>query len=241
MNRILRLSALTPLVLASTAAAAGGPTANVTLSPAKVKAATTAHVQVTGPLPSGLPSSISVTVQKGFTSSVKAVKVLCTAAQATSEGCPAQSFVGNGQIVATATGLGQVTVPLTLALGAPSQAGDISTVYIYGKLGTFPLGVTARLFNTGNGLELLTGAFPALPIPGLTVQVDSLTLNAHAKQSVTKKVKVGKGKHKKTKKVTTVYSLLTNPSTCTGTWTGSVSVAFASGTVTLPLSTPCHK
>jgi hypothetical protein len=185
---------------------------------------------------------MSVTVQNGFTSSIKAVKVLCTASQAASQSCPGQSLVGNGQLVATATALGQVTVPLTLALGAPSQAGDISTVFIYGKLGTFPLGISARLFKpAAGGLELLTGAFPAPPIPGVSVTLDSLSLNAHAKQIVVKKVKVGKGKHKKTKKITTVYSLLTNPPTCNGTWTGSVSATFSSGTVTLPLSVPCQK
>lgn len=239
MKRTMRLAALIPLVLASTAAAAGGPTATVTLSPAKVKAPTTAHVVLTGPLPSGLPSSISLKVQNGFTSSVKAVKVLCTSAQAASFSCPGQSRVGTGQLVLT-TGLGQLTVPLTLALGAPSHAGDVSTVYIYGKLGVIPLGLTARLFKpAGGGLELLTGAFPATP-PGLAITVDSLSLTAHAQRTVVKKVKVGKGKHRKTKTIKTVYSLLTNPSTCNGTWTGSVSASFPSGTVTLPLSAACH-
>ncbi len=50
---------------------------------------------------------------------------------------------------------------------------------------------------------------------------------------------VGKGKHRHKVKRKVTYALITNPSSCTGMWTGSATVTFASGPVSRPLSTPC--
>jgi hypothetical protein len=144
----------------------------------------------------------------------------------------------------TGTLLGQAvpdTVTFTLFLGAPKQAGDVGAVDITGSDTVLHQTITGsgRLFKAaGGGLDLLFDQFPTIALPaGTTVTVNSLSLSASATRTVT--VKVGKRKHKHKKKVT--YSLITNPSTCTGQWTGTATVTFASGPVTQSLSTPCTK
>jgi len=112
--------------------------------------------------------------------------------------------------------------------------------------------VPGRLFFAAQGgLELLISSFPSAP-----VTLDSLSLSAGATRTttrtvaekVTKTVTVGHGKHrhkgkvKQTvkKKVKAVDSLLTNPSTCAGAWTGRVTLDYASGSDSLPFTASCE-
>jgi hypothetical protein len=238
MLKVTTITVAGVLALAGAAAATDG-TVTTTLTPNKAGAPTAATVTVSGlSAPAGVPSSIVLTVQNGFTSSLKAVPVLCSSTAAT---CPADSQIGSGSL--TATALGQtVTVPVKLFLGAPQQPGDISSVIVNGSDN---LHATGRVFTpAGGGLELLldTSSLGSLP-----VTIQGLSLSAHATQTKVKKKtiikRVGKPGHKHKKKIVkrtkVVYSVLKNPPSCTGTWTGSLTLNYASGPITLPLSTPC--
>ena len=238
------LTILLTLALATTAAAAtGGGTVTTTLKPNKVSKASTLTVDAKGPFSAqGLPKSAMLLVQKGFRSSPKSVRVLCTAKQANGNSCPAGSKIGTGSATATATFAGQTFHPniaLTLYLGKRQQAGDIASVVIIGTLQNSPISGTAhatgRLFKqSGGGLEILFDKLPSFNVPpGATVTVNSLTLKAGAKRTV----KQGKGRHKHKVR----YSLITNPPTCSGRWTGTFTVTFSSGKLNTPLSTPCRK
>lgn len=234
--RSLGIAALGSLVLAATAAAAGGPSVTASLTPTKVSAPSTVSITMTGPFPAGLPSSLALQVQNGFASSVKSVSTLCPASAASTGACPAASEIGTGSITATVFGF-SATIPLTLWLGAPSQPGDIATVYLYGSLGSLKLPVSGRLFTpSGGGLEMLFTGFPSVSI---RPTIQSLSLTAHAERTTKKTVTTGKRKHRKKKTITTVYSFITNPSRCTGSWTGTVTAVFTGSSVSLPLAAPC--
>jgi hypothetical protein len=98
---------------------------------------------------------------------------------------------------------------------------------------------SGRLFKDSTGeLELLFDQFPSIQVPsGTTITLNSLSLNAGAKRTVKRKVR----RHHHTVTIKTTYSLITNPSACSGSWTGSATVTFPSGSLALPLSTPCTK
>jgi hypothetical protein len=242
-KRGLSALALTPLVLAGTAAAAGGPV-TASLTPDSAGSPAGFNISVAGPLPPGIPSSLELMVQPGFTSqAAKAVSALCTSAQAASDSCPSGSLIGTGAAGTNALG----TLSFTLAVGAPQQTGDIATVFLIGKLGGAVVPLPGRVFvPSGGGLELLVSGFPQLPGVSLT----SLTLQANktaqtVTTSTTKRITTGHGKHKRTHTVRvphhTTNSLLTNPPTCpsTGMWTGSLTATYSSGPATLPFSAPC--
>lgn len=220
------------------------------LTPNTVSAASALAVAVTGLTGSGLPSSVDLQLQPGFASSAKSVSVLCTASQSSSNTCPAASQVGTGAVGVTLFGT-PVVVPLKLYLGNPSQAGDIASVILIGSLAGNNLTVSGRLFVPAQGgLELLLTGFPSVP-----VTLTSLGISVQASQTVTKTVTTtttkfvyrGKGKHRhkhkvkhKVKKTTkTVSSAITNPSTCTGMWTGTATFAYPSGANAVPLSATC--
>jgi hypothetical protein len=235
--------ALTSLVLAGTAAASSAPTVTATLTPNKAGAASALSVSVAGPLPSGVPTQLVLTAQKGVTSDgVKAVTAICTPAQAMANQCPAGSVVGSGS---AGTNFG-VSLGFTLAVGAKQQASDIATVFLIGKVGTTKFALPGRLFMpAGGGLELLATGFPQIPFISLT----SLQLSAKGTNTATtytkKKITTGTGKKKKTKIVKvahkTTYSVLRNPSTCpsTGTWSGTVQATYSTGPINLPFTVAC--
>jgi hypothetical protein len=241
MFKVTSITVAAVLALAGAAAATDG-TATTTLTPNKAGAATAATVTVSGlSAPTGVPSSVVLTVQKGFTSSVKAVPVLCSSSAAT---CPAGSQIGSGSI--TASALGQtLTAPVKLFLGPPQQPGDISSVIATGSADGIPLHAIGRVFTpAGGGLEL---SIDTSSLGSLPVTIQGVSLSAHATHTVIKKKtivkRVGPPGHKHKKKIVkrtkVVYSVLTNPPTCNGTWTGSLTLNYASGPITLPLSTPC--
>lgn len=238
---MLSLTGLAVLAGAAGAAAATG-TINVSVTPNAASARSELAVSVTGPFSSasGLPTGVQINVQNGFAASARSVAALCTASQARSNSCPSNSRIGSGQATATATLIGQVTVPLTLYLGAPQQSGDIASVVVVGTVSGSSAHATGRLFRpVGGGLELLFSSLPSFNIPaGITVTLDNLSLNAKAIRTITKTVKHHKHKHK----IKSHYSLITNPSNCaSGHWSGQVTVSFANGTplsqsVTIPCS-----
>jgi hypothetical protein len=247
--RSLRIAALTSRVLASTAAAAAGPVVTASLTSDIPSAASGANIgfEGNGAFPAGLPTSLSLKLQPGFASSVKSVTTLCTASAGASGTCPSASRIGTGAILAGSS-FGNLAIPLTLSLGAPSQAGDISTVFLYGSIDGLDLAAAARVFTpSGGGLELLISKFPSLPAQYAAFRptIHSISFNARAVRTVkTKKTTyTGKGKHRKkhTKTLTKTYSFLTNPSSCpaAGAWSGTAALTFASGQSTLPVSAPC--
>jgi hypothetical protein len=243
MRKLLSLSSLTALVFAGTAAAASSPNISISLQPNKVKKNSTLTVNASGfPTESSLPSSIEFQVQKGFKTSAKSVSQLCNP---TASSCPTASKIGSGNAQATGTlaGLSENdTVNFTLYLGKPQQSGDVASVILAGSDTLFhqSLSTTGRLFkDSAGGLELLFSQFPTIPgLPaGTQITLNSISLTAGAKRTIKKKVK----RHHKTVTIKTTYSLITNPSTCSGSWTGSATVTFGSGPVPLPFSTSCSK
>lgn len=232
--------------MAGTASAAGG-SISASVSPNKAKARSGLTISAAGPFSgvSGLPTSIQINVQKGFATSAKSVKTLCSDTSA----CPSESQIGSGEAQATGSDLGlsiPVTIPLTLYLAKPIQGGDIAAVVLVEKVSVpaFPtLGgtytETGRLFGSNGGLEILFSTLPTISLPaGATVTLNSLDLSAKKVRSVTKKVK----KHHKTVNVTTHYSLITNPGSCPhGSWTGSFKITFETGSFSHSVSIPCKK
>ena len=242
-QRVLAL--LAPgMALAGIAAAAGSPV-TATVTPDSAGSASGFSISINGPLPPGLPTSLELTLQPGFTSNIKSVSTLCSTPQAGQDQCPPASQVGTGQVVTNSLG----TISLTLALGAPQQPGDVASVFLIGSIAGYVLDLPARLFvPPGGGVELLLENFPQVPIRDL--QISSLSLNAKAITTIsttkTRTVTTGTGRHKKHKTVKTTtkttYSLITNPSTCpaTGYWTGSVVATFSStGPQTIPFQATC--
>jgi hypothetical protein len=237
MRKLIAVFTLSGLVFAGAAAAAGGPSISISLSPHKVKKNSKLTVNASGfPTETALPQSAELQVQRGFKSSAKSVKQLCSPGAST---CPAASQIGTGTAAVTAGvpifGSITDTINFTLYLGKPKRGGDIASVIVLGSdtyLHQSASG-SGRLFkNSSGGLELLFDQFPTISgvPPGISITLNSLSFNAGA----IRKVK----KHHKT----TTYSLITNPSTCSGSWTGSGSVTFTNGT-TIPesFSTPCTK
>jgi hypothetical protein len=231
-----RVFCVTGLGALVSAAIAMGATASVSVSvsPNKPKArsaVTMSASSFTGV--SGLPMSVEITVQKGFTSSAKSVSVLCSAGQASSSSCPAKSEIGTGEATGTAMFLGQAlneSVPLTFYLGRRLQRGDIASVVVtasaLGRTGS----ASGRLFvPSGGGLEILFSSLPnfALP-PGTTVTPKSISFTAKALRTVTETVR----RHHRKHMVKIRYSLITNPRTCSsGHWTGTLQATFTSASV----------
>jgi hypothetical protein len=243
MRKLITLSSVAALVFAGTAAAASSPSISISLSPNKVKKNSTLAVNASGfPAESGLPTSMELQVQKGFKTSVKSVSQLCNPSASS---CPAASKIGSGTATATGT-IGPLsendTIDFTLFLGTPQQGGDIASVILSGSDTLFhqTLSTTGRLFkDSAGGLELLFSQFPSISgIPsGTQITLNSLSFTAGAHRTVKKKVR----RHHKKVTVKTTYSLITNPSTCSGSWTGSATVTFASGPVSSSFSTACRK
>lgn len=261
MRRLLILLTTTALVVLAPAAGAAAQEgqASVGLNPNTASSASTAQVAIAGVTGfTTLPTGLEILLQPGFTSSLKAVTTLCSGTAATTGNCPSASQVGSGSVQVAFFG-SPLTVPVTLYLGPPQQAGDISSVILVGTFQGTSLNISGRIFTpAGGGLEILLSSFPSLP---LTLSSVAVSLSAsqvqvtHVTKTITKthtkfvyrgtgkkrhRVKVKYKTHKKIHlTIRTVYSIVTNPSTCSGTWTGTAILTFASGTDTLPMSTAC--
>lgn len=213
--------AITRLVAPSTGfvSAAVNPTA-----PAE---ASTASINVVGPFSSqrgvtltGMPSSIEVTFQSGFTSTATtAVTALCTATEAASSRCPPDSNAGHGELDVTAGGRLR-KVQLLVWIGPPLQRHDIASLVMTGSALGKRVTETARVLTGpgGGGLELLTTplTFPA------AAQFDTLSLTAGMQRTAR-----------------SISSVITNPPACQGQWTGQGTVTFPNGTFSQALTIPC--
>jgi hypothetical protein len=246
VRRPILITTVTTLTFAA-AATAAGPTVVATVTPDKAGAVSKLTATATGPFTSdsGLPTSATFKLQKGFNSSATVRKVLCTSSEAQTAGCPAASQIGTGTAVATGTSavLGSVqdTISLKLFLAAPQQAGDISSVVVEATDSVLKQSFTAvgRVLKSGGQLELLLTNLPSVSLPGVTITLDSLSLSAFAKRTVVKKLR---RPDRKPKIKRTVLGLIVNPKRCTaGHWTGSYDISFQSGTpLTGTLSIPCR-
>ncbi|HWF51527.1 MAG TPA: hypothetical protein VG294_12890 [Solirubrobacteraceae bacterium] len=254
MRRLLIITVL--LTLGGAGVAQAAATGTMSLTPSTVSAGSGLAVAITGLASSGLPTSVDLQLQPGFAASAKSVSTLCPTSQDAS--CPSASQIGTGSVGISIFG-SPTTVPLKIYLGDPTAAGDIASVILSGAVYGNTLTVSGRLFvPAAGGLELLLSGFPSL-----SVTLDALSISVQGSQTatktttrtgtktVTKVVFTGKGKHRhkhkvkrKVKhKVTTttriVYSLITNPSTCTGMWTGNATFTYASGPTAVPLAAAC--
>lgn len=171
---------------------------------------------------SGLPGSIDVTLQKGFASTATtAVTSLCTAAQASSAGCPPASNAGHGELDVTVAGNVQ-RVALLLYIGRPAHPHDIASLVMTGNGRLID---TARVFSTpGGGLELRTSpvAYSA------QATFDKLFLVVGTQRTA----KAGGGHP-------TLRSLISNPPTCSGQWTAEGTVTFGNGSFSQAAAIPC--
>jgi hypothetical protein len=243
MRKLFTLACLTMLALAGTASAAGGANFSISLQPNKVKKNSKLTVNASGfPAESSLPTSVELQVQRGFKTSVKSVSQRCSPSASS---CPAASQIGSGNAQATGSLVGlseNDTINFTLYLGTPVQGGDIASVIISGTDTLLHKTVrgSGRLFkDSAGGLELLFDKFPTIEgLPaGTTVSLGSLSFTAGKTRTVKKKVT----RHHKKVTVSTTYSLITNPSSCSHSWSASATVTFTTGPVTEPLTTPCTK
>jgi hypothetical protein len=207
-----------------------------TVTPNTPKSGSTVQINGSafGTSSSSLPTSITVQLQKGFTTSVNAagtadsVSTLCTASEESGNTCPAASQVGQGSATATISpsilGLSSVPINLTFFLGPPRQSGCQATaVVVFKPSGT---GLAAEIpeestigdvCKQGGGVSVSFANLPTyssdLP-SGYTATLSniSLTLDSktNSKVKVTKKVKRkvkqknGKTITKTVKKTTTV-------------------------------------
>jgi hypothetical protein len=253
VRRLLITTVATTVAMAlggATMAHASG-TATATLTPNKASAPSAAMISITGE--SGflnLPTSVALVLQPGFTSSAQSVSVLCTSSQASSTACPAESKIGAGSVGVSLLGFPS-TVPVTLYLGQPLQAGDIASVILSGSYAGSALNVSGRMFVPAQGgIEVLLSGFPSVPVTLNSLSISlaaSRSVSKTTTKTVTKTVFVGKGKHRHKKKVkkkvkktvTSVFSLLTNPSSCSGMWGGTATLTYTSGTDALPLGAAC--
>ncbi len=244
--------------MASYALAAVSGTVTASVTPNKPKAGSSIQATASNFTPtSSLPTSLTITLQKGFTTAVDkrnradSVKVLCTPAQESSDACPTESQVGQGSASVTVSGALPPTsitqaINLTFFLGeAPAASkcpASVDAVFQSASLGTqHAIGTLCRYQG---GLQLSFTNLPSYStlIPsGFTVALNKLTIAAGAFTITTTKKK-GK-RHRKARHKKVRNYLLNNPAKCpsSGAWSGSFSIAFgASGTTTQPISLACQ-
>lgn len=209
------------LAVPAVALAASGPTIKASVSPNTPKAKSTLKLSAKGPFnQTGLPTTLQLNLQKGFSTSAKSVTQLCDTSSVPptgSTGCPAASQIGSGTAQLSFMG-SSFPVALALYLGNKQQSGDIASVILSE---TFPgpneANTVGRLFKTSTGqIELLFESLPPGPFT-----LNSIKFSAHAVN----------GKN----------SLVKNPSTCPKShhWSGRFTLGFTSGTVSKKLKIAC--
>jgi hypothetical protein len=181
-----------------------------------------------------MPKSIVLSVQRGFKLDPRARAARCSPRQARNFNCPEASRIGGGKAVVTASGAiipggsQDFTASIDLYLAPPQRNHDVAGLVVAieepttGQRGT----ATGRLVRRGSGpygyelrFEDLAGG--QAPPPGITIELKRLDLRAGARRSVA--VGQGEERHRVT------FSLITNPSTCDGTWNGRAVLRFSDG------------
>jgi hypothetical protein len=170
---------------------------------------------------SGLPSSVDVTLQKGFASTATtAVTSLCTAADAASAACPPASNAGHGELDVTVNGQTR-RVQLLLYVAPPVRPHDVASLVIAAGGSVID---TARVLTTpGGGLELTTSPLSY----SARANFDKLFLVLDTQRTA------NAGGH------ATLRSLISNPPTCTGQWTAQGTVTFPNGSFSQAAAIPC--
>lgn len=201
-----------------------------------------------------MPKSAVLSVQRGFRVDARSRSARCTPRQAQSSACPEASRIGSGSAVVTARGAlvpggaQDFTAKISLFLAAPVPSSDVAGVVVDVKEPVTGQGgvVTGRIVRRASGpygYELRFDRFPTTSAPpaGITVKLKRLDLRAGARRTTTRFVTVGRGtrRHRVRRRVT--YSLITNPSSCAGSWRGHATLTFEAGApVEADVSTPCR-
>jgi hypothetical protein len=256
VRRILLVTALLVASLAGPAVAQDA-TISATLSPSRPKTGTTLHVALGGTASAvnqGVPSSIVLDLQRGFAIDTAAVAARCSGPAITTGACPAASRIGHGAAVAHAGGIVNQDIPATidLFLAAPAQSGDLAGVVLRVMAIGAAKAISARLLARPSGpfgyelrVDGFSGAVPSLP--GITIGLDSLTLDVGAHRNVTTTVvtrrRITRGgrrvtvKRKVRRKVR--HDLLRNPKTCSGHWSVRATVTTGAANDASDLAVPC--
>jgi hypothetical protein len=227
--RFLILTALVGAVLLTAAAAAQAPDVRIDLQPNRAGRASTLLVAVEGgpgQADGRTPSSVVLSIQRGFVIDPRARARRCTDRQAENFRCPERSRIGSGTAVVTASGAivpggsQDFTASLDVFLARPPRANDLAGVVVSfhepttGRRGT----TTGRIVRRGRGAFGYELRFAGLdggeaPPPGVSVELKRLDLRAGARR----------------RQGGTTFNLIRNPDFCDGTWTGRGEVRFTDG------------
>ena len=257
-RRLLACTPFAAILFCASAATAQAPGVSVQLQPNLAGRASSLVVVVegqTGQADGRVPTSAVLSVQRGFRVDPRSRAVRCSARQAQSFACPEASRIGTGQATVTARGLlvpggaQDFTASIALFLSPPDPITDVAGVVVAvtepstGRRGT-ATGRIVRRARGPYGYELRFDRFPTTPAPppGITVELKRLDLRAGARRTVTiiRTVRSGTTRRRVRRRVT--YSLITNPSTCNGSWTARAALSFQDGSsLASNLSTPCRR
>ena len=202
--------------------------ATATATPNKAGKGTKLHTELDAsqpPVSGRIPRETVLSIQSGYRFDGRAVAKRCTAEQAETDACPAKSAVGTATVQADYNGF-PVTVPIRLFLSRP-QTGDVAGFFAVAKIlgSTYSApGRVVRSVETPFGLSVIL-ATPAGDSISMTqgVTFKSFTSDIGATRTVTK------GKKSNKRKVR--HSLITNPTTCPGTWASRAAFTFGDGSM----------
>jgi hypothetical protein len=246
------------LIAAAGAAPAASADVTVTLSPNVAGKPSTVTVDASGTDPDfngRIPQSVILAIQRGFVFDRRAVAALCSAQQAQSLSCPESSRIGSGSATVTASGAlvpggsQDYTAQIDIFAAAPSTAGDLADIVIEVSTPGGKVGGKGRLVPIATGTFGYEVRFDNLPSPGqslppgVTVTLKRLQVTVGVHRTVTstkivkKRVKVKRRRrhgrrYRIVRRKVTIrrsYNLITNPSTCAGTWAAQLRVRFSDG------------
>jgi len=257
MRRITMATTAAFVLVLGASASAQDATITGGVLPNTAASASRVHVQVAGTAPElagALPDSIALGVQRGFALDTRAVAERCGGQAATTGACPAASRIGLGQAIVHVSGFVNQDVPATIDvfLADPVQAGDVASAVVLVSGAGLSRAVRTRLLAPATGpvgyelrLEGIAGAVPT--VPGVTLTLQSLTLDIGALRKVTKtttkRVHVRRNgrrvtvKRKVKRRVT--YTLLRNPKTCGGAWAVRLTISAGGADHVRDIAIPC--
>jgi hypothetical protein len=229
------------LFLTSTAGvlAAAAPAASQGISsatPSKAGKASSLHFEVDGlapPISGRLPSALALTAPSGFRMNLEALSRRCRQEAAKLNECPAGSLMGNGLLVVTVTapdGVRDVNIPVNVYLHSSRRI--LAVAFVFGWR------VVPGTLNAADGIAIGFDPLPAgPPFPNVSYALKRISFDFAARRVIKeRKVKRVNGKRRVVVRKRRV-SLITNPRTCKGSWTLSITLRFGDGTVT-PLAAP---
>ena len=191
------------------------------------------------------PQSLALYIAHGFKYDRRSRAVRCSDAQAQQLACPAKSRIATGTATVNASG---VLVPggsqdfvasIEAFLAAPPSPAAIAGVVVQVRepatgISGSGKGRLTKVADGPFGSALIFDEFPgtAQVPPGVTLDVKRIQMTVGAKRRVRKVKKIRrKGKVVKRKVKIRRYYLITNPTTCEGSWPFQVRVKFPSSEV----------